>query len=88
MQNNPAIDILGILPQSNWRAALILLAQMNESLEWLVERATNALVVEEVLENLSAMVNAGPEKERASLRGILKQYKTDPIESDFSRDDD
>ncbi|MBI5247692.1 MAG: hypothetical protein HY923_10970 [Elusimicrobia bacterium] len=89
LHSNPALDIFSIMRQSNWRGPLILLAQLAESLDWLMERTTEALVVEDVFENLSAMIDAGPIAERARHRAIMKHYAVDAavLDSGDERDD-
>lgn len=87
LHNNPSIEITGIITQPNWRGALILLAQLSESLDWLMDRVTQALIVEEAIDNLQAMIAAGPRKERDHHRAILKQYETNPV-NDFTHEDD
>jgi len=74
--NNRNIDILDCLDSPWWTEALIVVAQMNESLNWIIDRAVESLAVSRYAENIEAMIERGPRSRRSEyikiLRGHLK----------------
>jgi hypothetical protein len=83
LRNNRSIDVIALMRQTWWRGALVLFAQMTDSLQWLVSAVVEQCLVTTVYETLSAMVDRGPRRERSEHRALIRQS----LESDAQADD-
>lgn len=73
LKNNRSIDIVSLMRQTWWRGALVLFAQMNDSLEWLVNQLVEECLVSSVRETLHAMIERGPRRERVRHRDLIRR---------------
>jgi hypothetical protein len=82
---NRAIDLLSLMRQPWWRGVLILFAQMNDELFWLVDLIIRKVKILRVEETLNLMIKTRPKTEQYKLQKMVKFH--DRQQKDFSISD-
>ena len=72
LAENRAISILPFLQRNWWRGALVFFAKMNDSLDWLIEEASEAGILGDTAESLLTMIEVYPEDQRSGLEDIIR----------------
>jgi hypothetical protein len=92
---NRSIDLLSLMKQPWWRGVLILFAQMNEDLCWLIDEIIKKVKIYKVEQTLQLMIKARPKSEQYKLLKMVQFHSRqqdilytsdDFISDDFTND--